>query len=435
VREAAEGLYRTFSAAMDGLAPFEPSPRIAVGVSGGADSMALALLAHGWVQQRGGALLALIVDHRLRQESGAEAAEAAARLAEHGIEARILPLEGLEYGSAMAERARQARFSVLVRACTVEGVLHLLLGHHAADQAETVLIRALGGSGPAGLAGIASLTELPGVRILRPLLSVPPVSLRQYLRSAADVAWAEDPSNSDRSASRPRLRMLRRDRDGTGPATRALVAAARASGRQRADAEQRVADELAEHASLWPEGFALFSGPISAAAFASLVQMVSGAEYPPASDAAARIALSPKPATLSGVRLLRAGRLGSGWLLVREAAAMAVPIAAHAGAVWDQRFRLGANLTAPEGSTVGPLGDDTPRLRRFSHLPSAILRTLPAIRIASELLAVPHLGYPDRKTCEGMPVVFAPLRPAAAAPYRFGDACGARTPYVGEASC
>src|ERR1700761_4143477 len=96
--------------------------------------------------------------------------------------------------------------------------------------------------------------------------------------------------------------------------------------------------------------------PDIAAAVASLVQMVSGAEYPPASDAAARIALSPKPATLSGVRLLHAGRLGSGWLLVREAAAMAVPIAAHAGAVWDQRFRLGANLTAPEGSTVGPLG-------------------------------------------------------------------------------
>jgi tRNA(Ile)-lysidine synthase len=434
VSQAAEGLYRAFSTAMDRLAPFEPSPRIAAGVSGGADSMALALLANGWVRQRGGSLLALIVDHRLRPESGTEATEAAARLVQSGINARVLPLQGLEHGSALAERAREARISALVRACADRGILHLLLGHHAADQAETVLIRSLSGSGPAGLAGMAPLVELAAVRILRPLLAVPPVDLRQYLRGTG-VEWVDDPSNRDRSALRPRLRMLRSDEDGTGAATRALVGAAGVSARQRADVERGIAGELAERVSLWPEGFALLDGPISAAAFAALLQTISGASYPPASDTAARIAAAFEPATLSGARLLRAGRLGSGRLLVREAAAMAAPVIARPGAVWDRRFRLGEDFSASEQATVGPLGDDTPKLRRLSRLPSVILRTLPAIRVASKLLAVPHLRYPDAKTCEAMPVMFAPPRPAAVAPYRFGDVCGATTPYVGETSC
>jgi tRNA(Ile)-lysidine synthase len=434
VSQSAGGLLLAFSAAMDRLGPFEPSPRIAAGVSGGADSMALALLAHDWARSRGGSLVALIVDHRLRPESEAEATEAAARLAARGIMARVIPIEGLVRGSALAERARDARYSALLRACGEAGILHLLLGHHAADQAETVLIRALSDSGPAGLAGMVPLVEFAGLRIVRPLLAVPPVSLRQYLRGIG-VEWVEDPSNTDRAALRPRLRMLRSDRDGIGPATRSLVASAEASGRRRADDGQAIADELADHASLRPEGFALFDGSISPGAFAALVQMVSGANYPPASDMAARMAASLQPATLAGAQLLRAGRLGPGWLMVREAVAMAAPVAARPGAVWDRRFRLGAGFSAPEGATFGPLANDAPRLRRFSSLPSIILRALPAIRVASDLLAVPHLRYPDRKMCEGMPVVFSPPRPAAVAPYRFGDARGVKTPYVMGTSC
>jgi tRNA(Ile)-lysidine synthase len=434
VIRSAEGLGLAFSAAMNRLAPFEPSPRLAAGVSGGADSMALALLADNWVRRRGGSLLALIVDHRLRPESGTEAIETADRLAACGITARVIPVNGLVRGPALAERAREARFSALMQVCAEQGVLHLLLGHHAADQAETVLIRSLSGSGPVGLAGMVPLVELPRLRILRPLLAVPPARLRRYLE-ATGVEWAEDPSNTDRAALRPRLRMLRLDRDGSGPATRALVGSAEASGRRRADRAQAIADELAECALLRPEGFALFDGPLSAAALAALVQTVSGAKYPPASDATGRIAGALQPATLGGAQLIRAGRLGSGWLLVREEAAMAPPIAAEPNAVWDQRFRLGPSFCPLKGAMLGPLGDDARRLRCVAHLPSVILRTLPAIRVASELLAVPHIGYPDRKTCEGMRVVFAPPRPAAVAPYRFGDAHRAETPYVVGTSC
>ena len=155
------------------LGPFEPAPRVAAAVSGGADSMALALLADAWARARGGALLALIVDHGLRAESADEAAATVARLGGRGIATQLLRLGGLAHGTALAERARDARFTVLTQACESAGILHLLLGHHAGDQAETVLMRALGGSGPAGMAGMLPLVETASVRILRPLLSIP----------------------------------------------------------------------------------------------------------------------------------------------------------------------------------------------------------------------------------------------------------------------
>ena len=76
------------------------------------------------------------------------------------------------------------------------------------------------------------------------------------------------------------------------------------------------------------------------AALGALIQAIGGASYAPAPDAVAALAARPRPATLGGVRLLPAGRLGPGLLVVREAAAMAPPTAAVPGAMWDGRYRL-----------------------------------------------------------------------------------------------
>jgi len=407
---------------MAALGPFEPVPRVGAGVSGGADSMALALLARCWVRERGGMLLALVVDHGLRPESGTEAATTVARLAKLGIEARVLMLRDLVRGPALAERARAARFAALEAACAGMGILHLLLGHHAADQAETLLIRALGGSGLTGMSGMAGLVETGRLRVLRPLLVVPPARLRSLLRSAG-LEWVEDPSNADSSALRPRLRQLRRDRDGGGSATAALLAAAAGSSRQRDRNDRIAAANLAEQVVFRPEGYAMWSGQsLTTHAFTALLQVIGGAEYPPATASVVDLAAVPRPATIAGVRLLPAGRLGAGLLAVREPAAMAPPVAAAPGTIWDGRFRLGGDACVPKGATLGALGDDAARLRRLSHLPSAVMRTLPAIRRGSALLAVPHLHYPDREGCVCFPVLFSPPQPAAAAPFWFGDA-------------
>ena len=384
-----------FAAAMDRLGPWDAARRVAVAVSGGADSLALAVLAQGW-----GDPACLIVDHGLRAESAEEAEAARAALAGRGLSARVLRLDGLPPGPGLAARARAARYAALSAACRAAGLVDLLLGHHAGDQAETVLMRRRRGSGPAGLAGMAALVETDDLRLLRPLLAVHPARLRAVV-AAAGLRPAEDPSNTDMRLTRPRLRRE------IGEERAELLAAAATAGAVRAAAERRVAAELAERASLHPEGYAVLTpGALREDALAALLRSVSGRRLPVAGAAA--LAARLRPATLAGVRITPAGRLGPGWLLAREAAAMAAAIPARPGQVWDGRFRV---VRAPAGAWLGSLGAG----RRERDLPAAVLRTLPALRQGGRLCCVPQLGY-ESATGEKPSVVSAAV-PAAGAPF------------------
>jgi len=190
---------------MEGLGPFEPRPRIGIALSGGADSVCLTLLAHDWATARGGDLHAFLVDHRLRANSTAEAALVAERMASRGVPVTVLPWQHGPVGSRIQERARQARYALLEEAVAGWGGLHLLLGHHADDQAETVAMRHARGSGRVGLSGMAAIVERPQLRLLRPLLAWPKRSLIDWLRRAG-IAWIEDPSNADPRFARALLR-------------------------------------------------------------------------------------------------------------------------------------------------------------------------------------------------------------------------------------
>ena len=389
------------------LGPFSASRRIGVAVSGGADSMALAVLLRGW-----GLPLAFVVDHGLRPESGEEAGLTMLRLAALGIPARLLHAR-LQPGPAAAARARAARYALLAAACRDAGCADLALGHHQRDQAETLLLRQGAASGPAGLAGMALVTWTDTARLLRPLLGVVAGRLRRTL-AAAGVGWVEDPTNSDLSTPRARLRAGALASEG---ATAALAATASGHGVARAAAEAQAADEIAGSVNVYPEGIAHLRRPVGAQALSALVWTLSGAVHPPPPAGVARLLAgmqgSPRhAATLHGACLMPARASGGGWLLGREAAAMqgAVPV----GARWDGRFLAAA---APNGSVFGPLGEDAARLRRWSPWPAVLLRTLPTLRKGGAIIAVPHLGYPDAAACRGAAVLFRPARPAAAAAF------------------
>ena len=144
-------------------------------------------------------------------------------------------------------------------------------------------------------------------------------------------------------------------------------------------------------------------------ALAALIRTLSGAGWAPPSASLAALAKNLRPATLGGVRILPAGRLGRrGFLLVREAEAMAPPTQ---GALWDGRFRV----KNPTGDDCGALGQDAASLRRASQWPSAILKTLPALRRRGKLVVVPHLRYGEG--CDRRNMVFAPAVALAAAPF------------------
>jgi tRNA(Ile)-lysidine synthase len=350
------------------LGPFGDKPRIAVGVSGGADSTALALLMQGWVAALGGAILALIVDHGLRADSAAEAGLTRARLAALGIDATILPLEGLGTKAALQARARAARHQALAQAARQAGCLFLALGHHAGDQSETVAMRA--GRGGSGLEGMAGWVARHDVVMLRPLLAVAPSRLREFLR-AVGVDWVEDPSNADPKFERVRLRQ-------------AGVDGVPADAGKRQAIERQAADFIARYVTLRPEGFAVVAAAsMPAAALGALLRIVAGADYPPRRANLTDLAATLRPATLGGARIAKTAKFGGGWVLGREPAACAAPVAAVAGAMWDARFRL--DETVP-GAMLGALGDDASKDRA---LPAFIRRGLPCLRRDGVVLSGP----------------------------------------------
>lgn len=362
---------------MEECGPWDVSRRVAVAVSGGSHSLCLALLAQGWGQP-----LALIVDHGLRPEAAREATWTAAVLSAHGIANRILTLRSLAAGPGVSARARRARYGAMEEACREAGLVDLLLGHHAGDQAETVLMRQRQGSGRAGLAGMPALRATALVRLVRPLLDQPAERLRATLHAVGQHEWVDDPSNQDMTYSRVRAR---------DELARGTAAPDRTPSSVRMMDEATAAAELAFAAMILPEGWAVLRpGPLSPTALGMLLRAIGGSAYPAPRMALASLAATMRPATLAGVRIMPAGRYGPGWLLVREAAAMAAPVEIEDGAIWDGRFRVCGSLA---GWTLGALGGDAAQLRHLSPWPSAALQTLPALRHINDLSVVPHLSY------------------------------------------
>jgi tRNA(Ile)-lysidine synthase len=371
------------------LGPFGRAPRLVAAVSGGPHSLALGLLAHRWAAARGGRVLAVVCDHGLRPESGTEAQSVAAMLAGQGIAARIVAL-GLAPGPAMQDRARAARLAALLGVCAEEGAPWLLLGHHRADQAETVLLRALAGSGAMGLAGMAPARPEPEALLLRPLLGLPPARLEAVLAEAG-LEPVRDPSNGDPRFDRVRLRAALADPAGEGAAIAALAEAADRFAARRRAARQALAARLAACATLHEEGFArldlmvLGQDQVAVAVLGALLRLIGGQPFAPAATAVARL-LARGEGSLGGAVLRRGG------LLLREAAALAPPVPARRGAAWDGRFRLWGE--PPAGDEIGAAGPAASGLPRPAWMPAHAVPTLPALRCNGTLAVLPALAYP-----------------------------------------
>ena len=170
--------------------------RVAAAVSGGADSVALLFMLSCLAPRSGFSLSAVHVDHGLRPESGEDAAFVMRLCEKLGIPCRIEKVSVRRPGEM---GAREARYDALLSACLQEGAHALALAHHQRDQAETVLLHLLRGSGANGLGGMkeCSIRMFKGRRILlwRPFLSVSPEALRRALTDR-DIPWREDATNS-----------------------------------------------------------------------------------------------------------------------------------------------------------------------------------------------------------------------------------------------
>ena len=189
------------------FAPVATQPALALAVSGGADSLALLLLIHRWVQALPQApkVVVYTLDHGLRAEAAQEVAMVLRVAADLGIKATALRWEGTKPQTGLQEAARIARYRLIGHAMKADGINVLLTAHHQQDQAETVLMRMAHGSGIEGLKGMASWSEVEGIRVFRPLLDVGPAALRRLVNDAG-LTPAEDPSNADPHYERVRWR-------------------------------------------------------------------------------------------------------------------------------------------------------------------------------------------------------------------------------------
>ena len=411
--------------------PFEPAANVAIACSGGPDSMALLALTQGWIKSVGGKLTALIVDHRLRDESTEEANAVAQRVKELGVEAVILSWSGARSLANLQEKARKARYRLLFEWCVANSVLHLLAAHHKDDQAETVLLRMDRGSGDDGLAGMPVLQEFGSLRLLRPLLSVAKSRL-QATANARALKTETDPSNDDLRFDRVKIR--RRIERSNSSAFWYKVGA-KASER-RAARDNVMARHLAANCEIYPEGYSriqsgfwrCMSDEIAMRGLSAIVGAIGGRSHPLRRRKVRELYRKLRDDQLSG------GATSGGCyivpepngsvLVMREIGLVRKCAAARGRIKWDGRFDIDIHwenldykiLTLGSFGLSSVLKDQSDI--ELTHIPMRVLETLPAVWGLEGVMEVPHLNY-LREVSDGngkivRNICFAPTRPIQA---------------------
>ena len=224
----------------------EDRPVVAVACSGGRDSVALlhATLQAG--RALGTSVVALHVHHGLMADADRWAAELEALCGRWNAGFDCARLSGSpEPGESVEAWARRERYRALACMARDAGASIVLLGHHLHDQAETVLLQALRGAGPAGLAAMPRVVEREGLTWARPWIARTGAEIDAYVASL-DVDVVTDPSNADPRFARSRLRaqVMPALRDAFPEVDAALAAVARRAGEARAVLDEVAVDDL-----------------------------------------------------------------------------------------------------------------------------------------------------------------------------------------------
>lgn len=407
------GLAALFAAVAD-------APAIGLAVSGGADSLALLVLAQRWATSlaKPPRLHVYSVDHGLRPEGAAEVAMVLAACQSLGVAGTALRWDGDKPQSGLQEAARLARYRLIGAAMKSDGVAVLLTAHHRNDQAETVLMRLAHGSGIEGLKGMAPMAQVEGVRLHRPLLDVPPDALISVVE-AAGLVPAADPSNVDPHYERVRWRqaMPGLSELGLDAATLALFAARMSE----ADAAIAQMAEACFSEIVRLDGFGAariellplmgLSAAIATRVLSRVLNIVGGRQKPRALGQVERLRESianddlPRSTTVLGcvVRIK-----GDAIAVAREPGRSLPPDALlhpRGELVWDERFRI---INGSDDKTLtASVADYLPRHRLEDFLgfkvtaPAEAIRTAPIVRDAEGgVLSLGGWSFDERITVQ-----------------------------------
>lgn len=225
-------LKKTLCAFLEKHPDIKTENKIAIAVSGGPDSMALA---HCLIENFDKHITIISVDHQLRVESNDEIEKIekwAAQFDSTRIFFKRLNWQGLKPDKAIMENARSARYDLMTDFCAVENIKTLFIGHHQDDQAETFLMRLSKGSGLDGLSCMKELTQFDRVLLARPFLKHLKSDLIDYCHTH-QIPFLIDPSNKNNKFMRPRLRKIMDGLAGEGLTPKRLFLTAKRLNRAR----------------------------------------------------------------------------------------------------------------------------------------------------------------------------------------------------------
>ncbi|MFO1201038.1 MAG: tRNA lysidine(34) synthetase TilS [Tabrizicola sp.] len=363
---------------------FPAGVTIGVALSGGGDSTALLhlCLAAGFTVE------AVTVDHRLRPESAAEAAEVGRWCAALGVRHELRVWEHGEVRGNLMDAARRARMGLICDWARSRGIGVVALGHTRDDVAETVLMGLARAAGLGGLSGLRRGFDEGGIQFHRPLLAAGREELRDWLRGRG-IPWVDDPTNENDRFTRARARKVLAAVEPLGITAERLaeVAGNLARVQEALDAQvvasgrwiEERAGALRVEVGLWGEPAEVQRQVVVAA-----LLWLSGAEYAPRAAEVERVlaALAEgRDATLAGCRARQ------GWLM-REPRAVGGPVSV--GQVWDGRWLV----EGPAGEVRALGGDGLRQVKdwRATGLPREVLLVTPAVWEGDRLLAAPLAG-------------------------------------------
>lgn len=383
---------------------------VLIGLSGGADSRTLLILAARWCRMGSRAVHALVCDHGFRPGSADEAKRAAVMAREEGVPVSIVRRAGATPKSGLQAAAREWRLTELAREARRIGAETILLGHTRDDRAETVWMRLTAGASPSGLIAMPPLSPHPvwpegdGLWIARPLIDQTRAGVRQWL-SAQGLDWIDDPSNENADFTRIRVRKTLSRLGALGFDTSRLSGLSETTGVIDEALAGAAARLLLGTADIKPWGGMLLNREALNAAPAGLrrraaaaaIAMVSGSPLPTPRgvDAVLNGLAEGKPATGGGAALTE---FRGGLWLVREPGRdpiATVPLEPGEMRVWDGRWGV---TSGRDGLDIGPLGADYSGYAgtgSLDNVPGLARQTLPALRQGGTVLAVAGLDTLD----------------------------------------
>ena len=180
--------------------------QIAVAISGGCDSTALTLALNDFCIKNKIKIQGLTIDHGVRKNSKIEAKKVGELLKKFKIPHKILTIPPAQIPQKNIEaNLREIRYEILTNFCKKNDIEFLFVGHHLGDSAENFLIRLFRGSGLDGLSPIQKISEINGIKIIRPFLEISKDEIKDYL-IAKNIEWFEDESNDDEKFLRNKIR-------------------------------------------------------------------------------------------------------------------------------------------------------------------------------------------------------------------------------------